>query len=102
MGSKERHFAYITALHPEVTGSALPVSVTTSSVRKCNFLVDCGLFQEREYNYLNQNGFPFSCEKIEFVLITHNHADHVGKLPFALSKMAFMARYLQPRQQLSS
>ena len=46
MGSKERHFAYITALHPEVTGSALPVSVTTSSVRKCNFLVDCGLFQE--------------------------------------------------------
>lgn len=29
MGSKERHFAYITALHPEVTGSALAIS------RKC-------------------------------------------------------------------
>ena len=91
MGSKERHFAYITALHPEVTGSALPVSVTTSSVRKCNFLVDCGLFQEREYNYLNQNGFPFSCEKIEFVLITHNHADHVGKLPL-LCKNGFYGK----------
>lgn len=91
MGSKERHFAYITALNPEVTGSALPVSVTTSSVRKCNFLVDCGLFQEREYNYLNQNGFPFSCEKIEFVLITHNHSDHIGKLPL-LCKNGFYGK----------
>lgn len=98
MGSKERHFAYITALHPEVTGSALPVSVTTSSVRKCNFLVDCGLFQEREYNYLNQNGFPFSCEKIEFVLITLTMLANY----LCFVKMAFMARYLQPRQQLSS
>lgn len=88
MGSKEKFYVYVTALHPEVTGSCLLVVVHFPNGRKIKFLVDCGLFQEQKYNDLNKVDFPFSSEDIEFVLITHNHADHVGKLPL-LCKYGF-------------
>lgn len=88
MGLRERFYAHITALHPEVTGSCLFVDVCYPNERRTKFLVDCGLFQEKEYNELNKIDFPFASEKVEFVLITHNHADHVGKLPM-LCKYGF-------------
>lgn len=81
MGSKEKFYAHVTALNPEVTGSCLPVDVPTINGVKDDFLVDCGIFQEQEYSDLNYTDFPFDCQKIKFVLITHNHADHIGRLP---------------------
>ena len=81
MGNKIKLYLDIMACHPEVTGSCFLAVLKLPNRETVKFVIDCGLFQEREYNYLNQNGFPFSCEKIEFVLITHSHADHVGKLP---------------------
>lgn len=88
MSSRENFYAYVTALNPEVTGSCLPVCVRYPDERKSIFLVECGLFQEREYNDLNNMDFPFESSNIEFVLITHNHADHIGKLPI-LCKYGF-------------
>jgi metallo-beta-lactamase family protein len=45
------------------------------------FLVDCGLYQEREF--LHRNWEPFQCNPRELhaVLLTHAHLDHCGMLP---------------------
>src|SRR3989344_1632115 len=45
-------------------------------------LVDCGLFQGSKYaETLNYQNFPYNPKDINFVLITHSHADHSGRLP---------------------
>jgi len=45
------------------------------------FLVDCGLYQEREF--LHRNWEPFRCPpgELNTVLLTHAHLDHCGLLP---------------------
>jgi metallo-beta-lactamase family protein len=45
------------------------------------FLVDCGLYQERDF--LHRNWEPFRCKPSELhaVLLTHAHLDHSGLLP---------------------
>jgi metallo-beta-lactamase family protein len=45
------------------------------------FLVDCGLYQEREFQYRNWEPFRCKPEKLEAVLLTHAHLDHSGLLP---------------------
>jgi metallo-beta-lactamase family protein len=45
-------------------------------------LVDCGLFQGSRYaEQLNYSPFPYDPKEIDFVLVTHSHADHTGRLP---------------------
>jgi metallo-beta-lactamase family protein len=39
-------------------------------------LIDCGLFQERDYSYRNWNGFPVSPYQIQYLLLTHVHLDY--------------------------
>ena len=80
MGSKERFYADIMALQPEVTGSCNLVIVKYPNGKSSKFVVDCGLFQERTYQEHNRS-FPFDSDNIDFVLVTHNHVDHVGRLP---------------------
>lgn len=47
-----------------------------------NILVDCGLFQGlKELRLLNWTSIPFPVTKIDKVLLTHGHLDHVGYLP---------------------
>ena len=45
------------------------------------FLIDCGLFQERELLERNWQDFPFSPRSLQGVLLTHAHLDHSGLLP---------------------
>ncbi|RCX19982.1 metallo-beta-lactamase family protein [Anaerobacterium chartisolvens] len=46
------------------------------------FLVDCGLFQGRsKEDALNQEPFPFNPSEIDFILLTHSHIDHSGRIP---------------------
>jgi len=44
-------------------------------------LVDCGLYQERQFR--SRNWEPFTCppESLDAVLLTHAHLDHCGLLP---------------------
>lgn len=81
----------IMALHPEVTGSCIFCVVKMPDGKKFKFVVDCGLFQEREYWELNKN-FPFRANDLSFVLITHNHVDHIGRLAL-LAKNGYAGKY---------
>jgi metallo-beta-lactamase family protein len=44
-------------------------------------LVDCGLYQEREFRVRNWDPFPVPPDTIDAVLLTHAHLDHCGLLP---------------------
>ena len=45
------------------------------------FLVDCGLYQERELRHRNWEPFSIPPETIDALLLTHAHLDHCGLLP---------------------
>jgi metallo-beta-lactamase family protein len=44
-------------------------------------LIDCGLFQERDYLGRNWEPFPVPPEKIDILLLSHVHLDHSGLIP---------------------
>ena len=44
-------------------------------------LVDCGLFQERDYSNRNWETFPVPPNQINYLLLTHVHLDHSGLIP---------------------
>ena len=86
MISKERRFYVdIMAVHPEVTGSCNLVIVKQPDNSTVKFVVDCGLFQERQYSK-NNEVLPFNPANIDFCLVTHNHVEHTGRLPFLVNK----------------
>ncbi|HDJ24219.1 MAG TPA: MBL fold metallo-hydrolase [Candidatus Aminicenantes bacterium] len=60
----------------QVTGSSFLLTYQGQ-----NILIDCGLFQEREYQSRNWKEFPFPPPEISYVLLTHAHLDHCGLLP---------------------
>jgi metallo-beta-lactamase family protein len=60
----------------QVTGSCYLLETETVRV-----LVDCGLYQEREYQARNWDPFPVSPETIDMLLLTHVHLDHCGLIP---------------------
>jgi metallo-beta-lactamase family protein len=44
-------------------------------------LVDCGLYQERDFRERNWDPFPIPPKSIDLILLTHAHLDHSGYLP---------------------
>ena len=56
-------------------------------------LVDCGLFQERDYSYRNWRAFPVPPSQIQYLLLTHVHIDHSGLIP-KLVKEGFTGKIL--------
>lgn len=54
-------------------------------------LVDCGLYQERQFRARNWEPFTCSPESLDAVLLTHAHLDHCGLLP-KLVKDGFKGR----------
>lgn len=85
MGIRERFYVDIMSVHPEVTGSCNLVVVKYPDGRTTKFIVDCGMFQEKNYSEHNKS-LPFNEDEIEFCLVTHNHIDHTGRLPFLIKK----------------
>lgn len=71
----------IQARHQAVTGSSFFCTLTFPNSKKFNFLVDFGLFQEKNFLFLNRQ-CDFLATNFEHVFITHNHSDHVGALPY--------------------
>ncbi len=67
-----------------VTGSAYLIETTTARL-----LVDCGLFQGADEDRY-QNSLPAALDprRLDAVLLTHAHLDHVGRLPL-LAKAGF-------------
>ena len=52
-------------------------------------LIDCGMYQGgRELDEENSEPFGFDAAQIDFVLLTHAHLDHCGRLPL-LAKRGF-------------
>ena len=46
------------------------------------FLVDCGMYQGSiEEEYENSEDFAFDPKEIDFMLLTHAHIDHTGRIP---------------------
>lgn len=45
-----------------------------------NILIDCGMFQGQEED-LNYSLFDFDPSEIDYLLVTHAHLDHVGRIP---------------------
>ena len=46
------------------------------------FLVDCGMYQgSAEQEYQNEEPFAYNPTEIDFVLLTHAHIDHSGRIP---------------------
>lgn len=46
------------------------------------FLVDCGMYQGKATEEMqNEEAFPFDVNEIDFMLLTHAHIDHSGRIP---------------------
>ncbi len=66
---------FLGATH-QVTGSSYFLDVDGVKI-----LVDCGMFQERDYSHRNWEAFPVPPDQIQYLLLTHVHLDHCGLIP---------------------
>ncbi|MCR5146934.1 MAG: MBL fold metallo-hydrolase [Clostridia bacterium] len=81
MGGQFKLRVDIAALHHNVTGSRKLFTVHAPE-GKIKFLIDCGLYQgEENADELNREPFEFDTDEISFVIATHNHTDHIGRIP---------------------
>lgn len=65
-------------------GAARTVTGSCHMVDACGkkFLIDCGMFQGKlTEQMLNYEDFPFNLNEIDFVILTHAHIDHSGRIP---------------------
>ncbi len=70
-------------------------------VESLRILIDCGMFQgqEEEKNY---EPFPFDPKDIDYLILTHAHIDHCGRIPL-LVKEGFKGKILctKPTAQIA-
>jgi len=59
----------------EVTGSCHIVEIDDKKI-----MIDCGMFQGEEEEQ-NSKKFEFNPADIDYILITHAHLDHIGRIP---------------------
>ena len=59
-----------------VTGSCHLLSIEHGP----RILIDCGMYQGREEDR-NYSAFGFNASEIDYLLVTHAHLDHVGRIP---------------------
>ncbi len=70
-----------------VTGSNFLLEIGERKI-----LIDCGMFQgSRQLNRLNFQPFPYQPEKIDFLILSHAHIDHSGRIP-SLIKAGFKGK----------
>lgn len=76
---------FIGAAH-EVTGSCTLISACGK-----NILVDCGMEQGK--NIYENCDIPVAAADIDFVLLTHAHIDHSGRIPY-ITKLGFAGKVI--------
>ena len=59
-----------------VTGSKFLLEIN-----RYRIMIDCGLYQEREFKDRNWQDFPVNPSSINSIILTHAHLDHCGYLP---------------------
>lgn len=64
-------------------------------INQINILIDCGMFQGEVEN-LNQENFSFDAKDIDYLLLTHAHIDHIGRVP-KLIKEGFRGEIIATR-----
>lgn len=64
----------------EVTGSCHLIKIG-----KIRILIDCGMFQGEE-SELNFKEFDFDPSDINYLIVTHAHLDHIGRIPLLVKK----------------
>src|ERR1035437_1027659 len=65
-----------------VTGANFLVESNNQSENKIKILVDCGLMQGTSTSdSFNREEFPYIASEIDFLLVTHAHMDHIGRIP---------------------
>ena len=62
-------------------------------------LLDCGLFQGRDEE-LNYQEMDFDPASIDYLLLSHSHIDHSGRIPL-LVKKGLRELYIAPRQPMN-
>ncbi len=74
-----------------VTGSCHLLDVSGTKI-----LIDCGLYQGgREMKEENAEPFGFDPASIDYLLLTHAHLDHCGRIPL-LVKRGFTGEIISP------
>ena len=108
MGNRLKMFVDIQACHSGVTGSGFLCTVRLPPPEEHKkFLVDFGLFQEREddkkkdfdKNMQLNSELIFDPSKVSFVLVTHNHVDHIGRLPMLVHRGFYGKIYMSETTQ---
>lgn len=62
-------------------------------------IIDCGLLQDSVKNFeetqkINSNHFDFDIEDISYVVCTHAHIDHIGRIPLLTKNELFKGKIL--------
>lgn len=93
MGSRYKFSVDVSAKHDEVSGSCILVSAHHPN-GEIKFVVDCGLYQGcSDSEVKNYTLFNFRPKNVDFVLLTHNHADHTGRIPLLYKEGYFNKVY---------
>lgn len=66
-------------------------------IGKTKILIDCGMFQGAQHvEDKNYEKFPYNPKEIDYLLVTHAHIDHIGRIP-KLYKDGFREKILMTR-----
>ena len=85
MTTKCRTFIDVFSQHSEVTGSNILLIIKLSNGDIVKGMIDCGTFQEMEYQDENTK-FIIEPKQVDFLCLTHDHIDHMGRIPLLVNR----------------